>query len=81
MGYAVHLVRTEQWFERESDPVTKEHVDKVLAADPTLSWSEADYVEMTEDDGSRPNNRVECARVAHPTRKGEAPLLAAQPDS
>ncbi len=52
MGYDVHLVRTEQWFDAESDPVTKEQVDKVLAADPTLSWSESDYAEMTEDDGS-----------------------------
>lgn len=25
------------------------------------------------------NNRLEFARVARPTRKGEAPLLAAQP--
>jgi hypothetical protein len=45
MGYDVHLVRTEQWFDAASDPVTKEHVDKVVAADPTLSWSESDYVE------------------------------------
>jgi hypothetical protein len=52
MGYDVHLVRTEQWFDAESDPVTREHVDKVVATDPTLSWSESDYVEMTEDDGS-----------------------------
>jgi hypothetical protein len=145
MGYDVHLVRTEQWFDAESDPVTREHVDKVLAADPTLSWSESDYVEMTEDDGSikryyminwnggtillvvqvqssvqeserttaaqahrdgqctrsasrgrgmsvarpfsaspsssfigRPNSRFEFARVARPTRKGDAPLLVAQ---
>jgi hypothetical protein len=26
-----------------------------------------------------PNIRLECARVARPTRKGDAPLLAAQP--
>jgi hypothetical protein len=52
MGYVVHLVRTEQWFDSETDPVTKENVDKIVAADATLSWSESDYVEMTEDDGS-----------------------------
>jgi hypothetical protein len=28
-----------------------------------------------------PNNRLESARVARPTRKGVAPLLAAQPES
>jgi hypothetical protein len=27
-----------------------------------------------------PNSRLESARVARPTRKGEAPLLAAQPE-
>ena len=26
---------------------------------------------------TRPNNRVEFARIARPTRNGEAPLLAA----
>ena len=29
----------------------------------------------------QPNNRLEFARVARPTRKGKAPLLAAQPES
>jgi hypothetical protein len=52
MGYDVHLVRTEQWLDSESDPVSKEDVDKALATDPTLSWSESDYVEMMEDDAS-----------------------------
>lgn len=52
MGYDVHLVRTEQWPDSESDPVTKADVDRALAADPTLSWSDSDYVEMAEDDGS-----------------------------
>ena len=52
MGYDVHLVRTEQWFDSQSDPVSKEDVDKALATDPTLSWSESDCVEMTEDDAS-----------------------------
>jgi hypothetical protein len=52
MGYDVHLVRTQQWFDSESEPVTKEDVDKVVASDSTLSWSESDYVEMREDDGT-----------------------------
>ena len=30
--------------------------------------------------GGPPNNRLEVARVARPTRKGEAPLFAAQPE-
>jgi hypothetical protein len=52
VGYDVHLVRTEQWFDSESNPVTKADVDRILASDPTLRWSETDYVEMSEDDGS-----------------------------
>jgi hypothetical protein len=52
VGYDVHLVRTEQWFDSESNPVTKADVDRILASDPTLRWSDTDYVEMSEDDGS-----------------------------
>ena len=52
MGYDVHVVSTSDWLDSESNPVTKEDVNAALARDPTLSWSETDYVEMAEDDGS-----------------------------
>jgi hypothetical protein len=52
MGYDVHLVRTIDWLDSESNPVTKEDINAALAGDPTLSWSDTDYVEMAEDDGS-----------------------------
>ena len=52
MGYDVHLVRTEDWFDSASLPVTKEDVDQLLAADSSLAWSDSEYVEMYEDDGS-----------------------------
>jgi hypothetical protein len=52
MGYDVHLVRTTDWLDSESNPVTKEDINAALAGDPTLSWSDTDYVEMAEDNGS-----------------------------
>jgi hypothetical protein len=52
MGYDVHLVRTEDWVDAKSDPITRADVDAIIAADRTLSWSTTDYVEMSDDDGS-----------------------------
>ena len=52
MGYDLHIVRTEQWFDSSSKPVTKTDVDCIIASDNSLSWSTSDFVDMTEADGS-----------------------------
>jgi len=52
MGYDLHIVRTEQWTDSLSAPVTKSDVDYLIALDDSLSWSTADYTDMKEADGS-----------------------------
>ncbi len=52
MGYDIHIIRTDDWPDAESNPITKEDVDRLLAADPDLQWSTADYVDMLEADGT-----------------------------
>ena len=51
MGYDLHVVRTENWFDSETDPVTKAEVDHLILSDDSLAWSTADYVDMSDDDG------------------------------
>ncbi len=52
MGYDLHIVRTDQWLDSPSAPVTKADVDRIIASDDSLSWSTSDYVDMKEDDGN-----------------------------
>lgn len=52
MGYDLHIVRTEQWFDSASLPITKTDVDHLIASDSSLAWSTTDYIDMQDDDGS-----------------------------
>ena len=49
MAYDIHIVRTKDWTEAASTPITKQDVDALIAADPTLKWSTTDYVDMADD--------------------------------
>ena len=51
MAYDLHIVRTKDWAEAASKPITKQDVDALIAADPELAWSTDDYVEMADDAG------------------------------
>jgi hypothetical protein len=51
MAYDLHLVRTQNWLDAATAPITKADVDALIASDPELSWSTADYVEMPEEAG------------------------------
>jgi hypothetical protein len=51
VGYDIHIVRTNNWLEAESDPICKEDVDRMIASDPELQWSTADYVDVREVGG------------------------------
>jgi hypothetical protein len=51
MAYDLHIVRTEDWTEAASAPVTKQEVDALIAADSELAWSMSDYIEMKDDSG------------------------------
>jgi len=48
MAYDLHVVRTKDWLDASTDPVTKSEVDALIAGDPELSWSSSDYMEMKE---------------------------------
>ena len=51
MPYDLHIVRTRDWTEAASAPVTKQDVDALIAADTELSWSTTDYVDMSDEAG------------------------------
>jgi hypothetical protein len=51
MAYDLHIVRTEDWTEAGSAPVTKQDVDALIAADSELAWSTVDYVDMADEAG------------------------------
>ena len=52
MAYDLHIVRTKNWLEASSAPISKQDVDALIASDPELTWSTADYVEMRDDAGA-----------------------------
>ena len=52
MGYDLHIVRTEQWSDAADMPITKTDIDRLIAADGSLSWSTSDYIDMADEDGS-----------------------------
>jgi len=62
MGYDLHVVRTENWFDSETNPVTKSEVDRLISSDSSLSWSTTDYVDMSADDGTVTRYYLICWR-------------------
>src|SRR5690242_3277508 len=52
MAYDLHIVRTEDWTEAASAPVTEQDVDALIAAESELAWSTTDYVDMSDDGGA-----------------------------
>jgi hypothetical protein len=40
------------WMDASSDSIAKEEVDCVIQADPELAWSQSDYVDMKDEDGT-----------------------------
>jgi hypothetical protein len=51
MAYDLHIVRTEDWTQAASAPITKQDVDALIAADSELAWSATDYVDMSDEAG------------------------------
>jgi hypothetical protein len=52
MSYDLHVVRTEDWTESASKPITKQDVDALIAADSELAWSTTDFVDMKDETGA-----------------------------
>lgn len=51
MAYDLHIVRTKDWTEAASAPITKQDVDTLIATDSELAWSTTDYVDMADEAG------------------------------
>ena len=52
MAYDLHIVRTANWLDASSAPITKDDLDTLIASDPELEWSTTDYVDMSDDTGA-----------------------------
>jgi hypothetical protein len=51
MAYDLHIVRTKDWTEAASAPITKQDVDTLIAGDSELAWSSTDFVDMKDEPG------------------------------
>lgn len=51
MAYDLHVVRTEHWLDASTSPISKDEVDHLITTDPTLAWSNQDFVDMKNDAG------------------------------
>lgn len=49
MAYDLHIVRTGDWLDSADNPIAKQEVDGIIAADPELAWSTEDWVDMQDD--------------------------------
>ena len=52
MAYDLHIVRTTNWLEASSAPITRQDVDALIVRDPELTWSTTDYVDMRDEAGT-----------------------------
>lgn len=51
MAYDLHVVRTADWVDAATNPISKDEVDHLITSDPTLAWSDRDFVEMKSEAG------------------------------
>jgi|ERR1017187_1229161 hypothetical protein len=52
MAYDLHVVRSADWTDTSSSPITKSDIDALVDGDLELDWSSADFVEMADQNGS-----------------------------
>ncbi|MBC7852770.1 MAG: hypothetical protein IAF94_04975 [Pirellulaceae bacterium] len=52
MSYDVHIVRTDNWWDADQDPITKDEVDVLIASDAELNWSATDWTDMSDEQGN-----------------------------
>ena len=52
MAYDLHIVRTKNWLDAASAPISKSDVDALIVSDPELAWSTTDYIDMSDDVGT-----------------------------
>ena len=51
LAYDLHIVRTAHWLDASTDPISKDEVNLLIAKDPSLAWSNQDFVDMKNDSG------------------------------
>jgi hypothetical protein len=52
MGYHLYITRADTWLEAETNPITRQEWEEVVAADASLAWSTEDYYDRSTDTGS-----------------------------
>ena len=51
MGYDLHIVRTSDWLDAATSPITREEVAKLIESDLDLEWSVSDFIDMKDETG------------------------------
>jgi hypothetical protein len=51
LAYDLHIVRTPHWLDASTNPISKDEVNHLIATDPTLAWSNQEFVDMKSDAG------------------------------
>jgi hypothetical protein len=51
LGYDLHVVRTADWLDASSNPISKGEIDHLITFDATLEWSKEDFVDMKNETG------------------------------
>jgi hypothetical protein len=51
LAYDLHVVRTAHWLDASTNPISRDEIDHLITTDPTLEWSNQDFVDMKSDAG------------------------------
>lgn len=52
MSYSLHIVRTPDWMDAAKLPIVRREVANLVEADPELSWSTSEYVDLRDKNGT-----------------------------
>jgi hypothetical protein len=51
LAYDPHIVRTTHWLDASTNPISKAEINQLITTDPTLAWSNRDFVDMKSEAG------------------------------
>jgi len=52
LSYSLHIVRTLDWMDAAKLPIVRREVANLVEADPELSWSTTEYVDLRQKNGT-----------------------------
>ena len=52
MSYNLHVVRTPDWMDAASAPIARREVVNLVEADPELTWSTTEFVDVRDKNGT-----------------------------